>query len=139
MALEYLGSSVFSDTSGKKGVPWAEVEIKDISTVWKSLALDRVDFMKINIEGAEFPLLERMIECNLLRKVDCFLIQFHEWHPGAYKRRRKIRKALSRITPSGLGLSLYLGEMGVEIAFSSTPERPLNSNPFLPDKMIAPL
>jgi hypothetical protein len=51
--------------------------------------------MKINIEGAEFPLLERMIECNLLRKVDCFLIQFHEWHPGAYKRRRKIRKALS--------------------------------------------
>ena len=94
MALEYLGSSVFSDTSGKKGVPWAEVEIKDISTVWKSLALDRVDFMKINIEGAEFPLLERMIECNLLKKVDCFLIQFHEWHPGAYKRRRKIRRAL---------------------------------------------
>jgi FkbM family methyltransferase len=96
MTLEHLGSSIFSDTSGKKGVPWAEVEIKDISDVWKSLALNRVELMKINIEGAEFPLLERMIETDLLQKVDCFMIQFHEWHPGAYGRRRKIRKAMSK-------------------------------------------
>jgi FkbM family methyltransferase len=96
MALEHLGSSIFSDTSGKKGVPWAEVEIRDIADVWKSLALDRVELMKINIEGAEFPLLERMIETDLLKKVDCFLIQFHEWHPGAYARRRKIRKEMSK-------------------------------------------
>lgn len=95
MTLEHLGSSMFYDASVKKGTPLAEVEIKDISTVWTSLALDRVNFMKINIEGAEFPLLERMIECSLVAKVDCFLIQFHEWHPDAYKRRRKIRAALS--------------------------------------------
>jgi hypothetical protein len=52
--------------------------------------------MKINIEGAEFPLLERMIETELLKQVDCFMIQFHEWHPGAYHRRREIRKALRK-------------------------------------------
>jgi hypothetical protein len=52
--------------------------------------------MKINIEGAEFPLLDRMIKTGLLQNVDCFLIQFHEWHPGAYKKRRHIREALSR-------------------------------------------
>jgi FkbM family methyltransferase len=96
MAMEHLGSSIFSDTSGKTGVPWAEVEIKDIAETWRTLALDRVEFMKINIEGAEFPLLERMIETDLLKKVDCFLIQFHEWHPRAYSRRRKIRKAMSK-------------------------------------------
>ncbi len=96
MTLEHLGSSMFSDTTGKKGVPWAEVEIRDIADTWQALALDRVQFMKINIEGAEFPLLERMIATNLLAKVDCFMIQFHEWHPGAYHRRRKIRKALSK-------------------------------------------
>jgi len=96
MALEHLGSSIFSDTSGKKGVPWAEVQIKDIAETWQALSLDRVEFMKINIEGAEFPLLERMIETDLLKKVDCFMIQFHEWHPGAYGRRRKIRKELSK-------------------------------------------
>jgi FkbM family methyltransferase len=96
MALEHLGSSIFSDTSGKKAVPSAEVEIRDIADVWKSLALGRVEFMKINIEGAEFPLLERMIEADLIKKVDCFMIQFHEWHPGAYGRRRKIRKEMSK-------------------------------------------
>lgn len=96
ITLEHLGSSMFADTSGKRGVPWAEVEIKDILDTWKTLSLDRVDFMKINIEGAEFPLLERMIEADLLHRVNCFMIQFHEWHPGAYARRRKIRKALHK-------------------------------------------
>ena len=94
MALEHLGSSVFSDTSGDNGVPSAEVEIRDIADIWHALGLGRVGLMKINIEGGEFPLLERMIETDLLKHVDCFLIQFHEWHPGAYHRRRKIRKAL---------------------------------------------
>jgi len=96
MALEHLGSSIFTDTSGKKGVPSAEVGIRDIADVWISLGLDRVEFMKINIEGAEFPLLERMIEADLIKKVDCFMIQFHEWHPGAYGRRRKIRRELNK-------------------------------------------
>jgi FkbM family methyltransferase len=94
MTLEFLGSSVFADGNDKKNVPSAEVEIRDIADVWKTLALDHVDLMKINIEGAEFPLLERMIEADLLERVDCYLIQFHEWHPGAYRRRRNIRKAL---------------------------------------------
>ena len=96
MALEHLGSSIFSDTSGKNGVPTAEVEIRDIADTWRALQLERVELMKINIEGAEFPLLDKMIKADLLNKVDCYMIQFHEWHPGAYHRRRKIRKALAR-------------------------------------------
>jgi FkbM family methyltransferase len=96
MTLEYLGSTLFSDSNSTRDVPSAEVEIRDIVDTWKSMGLNRVDLMKINIEGAEFPLLERMIEADLLNKVDCFLIQFHEWHPGAYRRRRKIRRALRK-------------------------------------------
>jgi len=94
MTLEFLGSSMFASGGNKRNVPSAEVEIRDIADVWRELALDRVHLMKINIEGAEFPLLERMTEAGLLDKVDCYLIQFHEWHPGAYHRRRNIRKAL---------------------------------------------
>jgi len=96
MTLEYLGSTIFSDGNDKKDVPSAEVEIRDIASTWEALAFDHVDLMKINIEGAEFPLLERMIELELLQNVGCFLIQFHEWHPGAYRRRRNIREALSK-------------------------------------------
>jgi FkbM family methyltransferase len=93
MPLELMGSSIYSDSTDK---PSAEVRIRDIAEVWTSLELERVDLMKINIEGAEFPLLERMIETGLLKQVDCFMIQFHEWHPGAYHRRREIRKALRK-------------------------------------------
>lgn len=95
MTLEYLGSSMFPESNTDDDVPSAEVEIRDIVDVWQSLEFDRVDFMKINIEGAEFPLLERMMSADLLKNVDCYLIQFHEWHPGAYARRRRIREALS--------------------------------------------
>lgn len=52
--------------------------------------------MKINIEGGEFELLERMAEVDLLPKVDTFLIQFHEAVRGSHRRRRRIRKALAK-------------------------------------------
>jgi FkbM family methyltransferase len=96
MTMEFLGSAVVTDASISKGIASTEVEIRDIADTWKSLGFDRIDLMKINIEGAEFPLLEKMIEADLLEQVDCFLIQYHEWHPGAYHRRRKIRKTMSK-------------------------------------------
>ncbi|MEZ5502554.1 MAG: FkbM family methyltransferase [Halioglobus sp.] len=95
MTMELLGSTMFADSRDTSGAPSAEVEIRDIADVWKSLDLGQVDLMKINIEGAEFPLLERMIKADLLKMVNCFMIQFHEWHPGAYGRRRNIRKSLA--------------------------------------------
>jgi FkbM family methyltransferase len=94
--LKGLGSSMCEERSDHAGVERIQVDIAAVDRVWEELNLGRVDLMKINIEGAEFPLLERMIEADLLGNVDCFLIQFHEWHPGAYKNRRRIRRELSR-------------------------------------------
>ena len=91
-----LGSSMYEDRERHTDLPRETVEIRAIDRVWEDLQLDQVDLMKINIEGAEFPLLEKMIETNLLGNVDTYMIQFHEWHPGAYGRRRKIRKALTK-------------------------------------------
>lgn len=96
MSLEFLGSTAFGEIEGVRGKDWDEARIRDVATLWPDLGLDRVDMMKVNIEGGEFPLFERMIECDLLGSVDCYLIQFHEWHPGAYRRRRRIQKALAR-------------------------------------------
>ncbi|MAT91353.1 MAG: hypothetical protein CME59_02005 [Halioglobus sp.] len=96
MALQWMGSTVFDDNVDAPDTKWVEVQIRDIVAAWQALQLDRVDLMKINIEGAEFPLLERMADAGLLQQVDTYLIQFHEWHPGAYHRRRKIRRALAR-------------------------------------------
>ena len=64
MTLEFLGSSIFPGAAEQGDVPSAEVEIRDIAEVWQSLGLERVDLMKINIEGAEFPLLARTVHGN---------------------------------------------------------------------------
>ena len=94
MALQYLGSTVFEQGVIPAQSQWADVQIRDVHDVWRELGLDTVDLMKINIEGAEFPLLERMQATGLLPRVDTYLIQFHEWHPGAYQRRRRLHRAL---------------------------------------------
>ncbi|MDZ7783051.1 MAG: FkbM family methyltransferase [Halioglobus sp.] len=94
--LKGLGSSVYDERAENAEVPRIKVRIAAIEQVWEELGLAEVDLMKINIEGAEFPLLERMIEKDMLARVKCFMIQFHEWHPGAHGRRRRILEALAR-------------------------------------------
>lgn len=94
--LKGLGSSMLEERADHTDVPRTRVEIRSIDRAWRELGLDNVDLMKVNIEGAEFPLFERMIETGLLGKVDTYLIQFHEWHAGAYSKRRRIRRELAR-------------------------------------------
>lgn len=94
--LNGLGSSMCDERSETAGLPRVSVDIAAIDRVWRELEFGTVDLMKINIEGAEFPLLEKMIEADLLKNVNCFMIQFHEWHPGAYSKRRRILKELAK-------------------------------------------
>jgi FkbM family methyltransferase len=94
--LNGLGSSMCDDRTAHSDMERIEVEIAAIDRVWQDLGLGQVDLMKINIEGAEFSLLDRMIKAGLLENVRCFLIQFHEWHPGAHRKRKKIRGELAK-------------------------------------------
>jgi FkbM family methyltransferase len=95
-SLNSMGASAFELGRRDRSPKYTTVDLRDISEVWRELDLDRVDLMKINIEGGEFPLLERMADTELLGKVNSFLIQFHEWHPGAYHRRRRLRRRLRK-------------------------------------------
>ena len=94
--LKGLGSSMCDERSAHSDTPRIQVEIAAVDRIWDELKLGQVDLMKINIEGAEFPLFDKMIKADLLNKVDCYMIQFHEWHPGAYSKRRRIREELSK-------------------------------------------
>ena len=51
--------------------------------------------MKINIEGCEFEVLERMLEAKMLSSVKNFQIQFHDIAPDSRARMEKIQKTLS--------------------------------------------
>jgi FkbM family methyltransferase len=91
MALAGPGSSIYSETSR---VGFAKVKIRDVVDVLDELGLTRIDLLKVNIEGGEYDLFDRLIEAGWLRRIDQILIQFHEWHPKAYYRRWHIRRAL---------------------------------------------
>lgn len=96
MSMNGMGSSVYELGNADKNPEYKAIQLRAIDEVWSELEYEDVDLMKINIEGGEFPLLEKMIEANMLPKVRIFMIQFHEWHPGAYVRRWRIRRALRK-------------------------------------------
>lgn len=87
------GSSLFTQPPG---FGKATVAVRDVVAVLDALGIDAVDLCKLNIEGGEFDLLERLIAADRLHRVRLLSVQFHEWHPGAYQRRRVIRRALAR-------------------------------------------
>lgn len=73
-----------------------DVEVRDVAAVFDHLGLDEIDLLKLNVEGSEFDILERLDETAWLPRVRILLIQFHERHPAAHRRRRAARRALRR-------------------------------------------
>lgn len=71
-----------------------KIKINDVYEWFKINSIKRIDLIKINIEGGEYELLERMIETGLIPKVDTFQIQFHDFIPEAKQRMEKIREIL---------------------------------------------
>ena len=65
-----------SSTYGKKAAA-EEMQIIDVRDWFEEHGVASVDLMKINIEGGEFELLERMIECDLVSRVRDIQVQFH--------------------------------------------------------------
>lgn len=93
IALDGPGSSVHAD-SGLFGS--ADVRVRDVVDVLDELGVDELDLLKVNIEGSEYDLLDRLVETGWLPRIRQVSVQFHEWHPDAYRRRRRIRRALRR-------------------------------------------
>ena len=93
LALAGLGSSVFGADAP---LGTRAVQIRDVVAVLAELDLERIDLLKVNIEGGEYDLLERLVGSAWLPRIRQVMVQFHEWHPKAYRRRRRIRRALRR-------------------------------------------
>jgi FkbM family methyltransferase len=73
----------------------ARVQIRDVVAVLDELGITEIDLLKVNIEGGEYDLFDRLIETGWLPHIRLVSVQFHEWHPKAYRRRRAIRRALA--------------------------------------------
>lgn len=72
-----------------------EIEIRDVVEVMDGLDHDEIDLLKINIEGGEFELLERLLSAGRTSRIRHLQIQFHPGLPDAESRRRAIQRGLS--------------------------------------------
>jgi FkbM family methyltransferase len=86
------GSSLYG---GRAAFGTVNVQVRDIVTVLRELDVQYIDVLKVNIEGAEYDVFDRLITANWLPRIGTISVQFHEWHPDAYRRRRQIRAAMS--------------------------------------------
>lgn len=69
-------------------------KMKEFHSVFKSFKIEKISLMKINIEGGEFPLMDNIIQNNLLNRVENYQIQFHNFVEDAYSKRNNIIKSL---------------------------------------------
>jgi len=69
---------------------------KDVKDFIEENNIDNIDLLKINIEGAEYDLLDRIIELGILPKIKNLQIQFHRFVPDCQARRNNILADLSK-------------------------------------------
>jgi len=81
------GSSVFAE--GKM-----TIQLKDVKKFVEDLKVNKIDLLILNIEGGEFKVLPRMIECGLIPLCTYIQIQFHDFFPEAKRLRKEIRTKL---------------------------------------------
>ena len=83
------GSSIFRSASERE-----EIEIVDVAEWLKAENIKHIDLMKINIEGGEYELLERLIGTRLVQIIDNIQVQFHEMGRDSAARMERIQKSL---------------------------------------------
>lgn len=90
--------SIASDGSSeflrKSGVSSIEVGVIDIHAVIQDIGNESIACLKMNIEGGEYEVLERLIDMNQMGRFKSFLIQFHKQPEGWEKRYNKITAQL---------------------------------------------
>mgnify|MGYP000850246845 CR=1 FL=1 len=83
---------------GPEGVPGTKLPFRDIRTVMDEL-LDpggTIDLLKLNIEGAEYNVIEALIDSGKINQIKHLQVQFHDFHTGDRKRRQAIQKKLAQ-------------------------------------------
>jgi len=85
------GSSIFNN-GGSESIDLVDTGVELAS--WGQ----SIDLFKLNVEGAEYEILEKIIQMNAQTKFKNFQIQFHrgKYLPNAEQRRDAIRSVLSK-------------------------------------------
>lgn len=86
-------SSVFRINNSKN---LKSIFLKDIVEFMNDKSINNLDLIKINIEGGEYQVLNRLIENDLVKNIKNILVQFHDIDSSSKSERDLIRKKLSK-------------------------------------------
>jgi len=93
-------NSTFIDVGGHLGDYSAAIYKKYKCNIYAFEPLlenfETIDFVKMNIEGSEYELLEEIIESGNILKITHLQIQFHNFVENATERRKNIRNKLKK-------------------------------------------
>jgi FkbM family methyltransferase len=90
--LDNDSSSIYKKGEGKI----ERVKVKRMGSFMKESGIEKINLFKINIEGAEYELLEDIINEGIQNKIENIQVQFHVFIPGCQDRRKKIQENLSK-------------------------------------------
>lgn len=74
----------------KKSDKTETIKLIDATTFFRKFK--SIDLLSINIEGAEYEVLERLLETRLIKKIKFLQVQFHSFVPEASNRRQNMIK-----------------------------------------------
>lgn len=84
------GTSLF-----RPGAVYEHIACRRFSTYMREANISHISLLKINIEGAEFELLDEIIASGWHLKIDNIQVQFHRDQPHAYRRMMHLYDALA--------------------------------------------
>jgi len=90
--LRGTGSSI---VGANGAAPTAVVPLVRASEAFDEAGIDRIDLIKVNIEGAEYELLEHLAAAGWLPRIRHVQVQFHDIGPGSAERMRALRARLA--------------------------------------------
>jgi FkbM family methyltransferase len=72
------------------------IQLKSFTDFIREHNITFIDLIKINIEGGEYELLEKIISSGFIKNIDNLQIQFHDFVENAEFRMKEIKKKLSK-------------------------------------------
>lgn len=91
VSLDTDATSIFDNTGKEKET----ITIKSFSDFLNENSINTIDLMQINIEGAEYDLLDELINSGLINKIKKIQVQFHLNVENAVLKRQRIRAQLA--------------------------------------------
>lgn len=84
-------TSSFRELDGSLAV---NAEVRSVQAVLRDLNLSHVDLMKINVEGAEYGIIDTLHAAGMIGWIDNYQVQFHDFVPEAASRLKRAQTLL---------------------------------------------